>query len=77
MLRTVGTLLVMLYMQNRYTHPSTGQSDHANRSFLRHAIASPRRLRRDILMGLTYNISHWILLEIMLAISSNTVWYFV
>jgi hypothetical protein len=75
MLRTAGTLMVKSKMQDRRSEVSTGLSNHGTFGFLRHAIVSPRRLRRDILLGLAYNILYIILSELLSGISSSSlVW---
>jgi hypothetical protein len=72
MLRTAGTLMVKSKMQDRRNEVSTGLSNHGTFGFLRHAIISPRRLRRDILLGLAYNILYIIFSEFLSGMSSSS-----
>jgi hypothetical protein len=72
MLRTAGTLMVKSKMQDRRNETSTGLSNHGTFGFLRHAIISPRRLRRDIFLGLAYNVLYMIFSELLSGISSSS-----
>lgn len=49
-------------------------SDHGSFVFLRHAIASPERLRKDLFLGLTYNILYSLLTNLISGIFSSLLW---
>ncbi|KEQ89211.1 hypothetical protein M438DRAFT_308423 [Aureobasidium pullulans EXF-150] len=75
LLHTVGTLMVSHYFQDhRLTLRSQSQRRHSFLDFLRNAISSPRRLRRDLTLGIAYNTMYTILNTSLQSISSNTVW---
>jgi hypothetical protein len=60
--------------QNRRSETTSGHSDHGYFGLLRHAIGSRRRLRRDIFLGLTYNILYLLLTGLLSLISSSLLW---
>ena len=68
MLRTAGTLMVRSRTQD-HRISTTGSSEH-----LLHAIASPGTLRRDVFLGLGYNILYFLLANLISAISSSPTW---
>ncbi|THV72959.1 hypothetical protein D6D28_03599 [Aureobasidium pullulans] len=75
LLHTVGTLMVSHYFQDhRLTLRSQSQRRHSFLDFLRNAISSPRRLRRDLTLGIAYNTMYTILNTSLQSIYSNTVW---
>jgi hypothetical protein len=74
MLRTAGTLMVKSKTQDRRSDDTSGLSNHGYFGFLQHAIISPRRLRRDIFLGLTYNILYLLLTGLLSLISSSLIW---
>jgi hypothetical protein len=74
MLRTAGTLMVKSKIQDHRSEISVGLSNHGTFGFLRHAIASPGKLRRDILLGLAYNVLYMIFSELLSGISSSLAW---
>jgi hypothetical protein len=71
-LRTAGTIMVKSKMQDHRSEVSAGLSNHGTFGFLRHAIVSPRRLRRYILLGIAYNILYAILSELLSGICSSS-----
>lgn len=74
MLRSTGTLMVMTHMQDHRDQENRAQSIHANLGSLRHAISSRRRLRKEIILGVTYNVIYLALKELLSCISSNPIW---
>ena len=52
----------------------SGQSKLGNFGSLRHAIASPRRLRRDLFLGLAYNTLYVLLHGLLSVFSSSLIW---
>jgi hypothetical protein len=67
-------LMVKSKIQDHRSEISAGLSNHGTFGFLRHAIASPRKLRRDILLGLAYNVLYMIFSELLSGISSSLAW---
>lgn len=75
MLHTIGTLTVAHHSKEyRFTPRSQSQRRHPSLEFFRNAISSPRRLRRDFILGIAYNTMYTILITNLQYISSNTVW---
>lgn len=75
MLYTIGTLMVSHYSQDhRLTSRSQSQRCCSFLDFLRCGTSSPRRLRRDFILGVAYNTMYTILITNLQSISSNTVW---
>lgn len=75
MLHTIGTLMVALYSEDhRFTPRSQPQRHHSFLDFLRHGISSPRRLRRDFILGIAYNTMYTILITNLQSMSSNAFW---
>ncbi|THY24943.1 hypothetical protein D6D01_05249 [Aureobasidium pullulans] len=75
MIHTIGTLMVSHYFQDhRLTPRSRPQHRNSFLDFLRNAVSSPRRLRRDLTLGIAYNTMYTILITNLQSISSNTVW---
>lgn len=60
--------------RDRHDRDTHKFSNHANLGYLRHALASPRRLRRDIVLGVTYNILSLLLVNLLTSISSSLTW---
>ncbi|TIA17013.1 hypothetical protein D6C80_04178 [Aureobasidium pullulans] len=75
MLHTIGTVMVANYSKDhRFTPRYQSQRRHSFLDFFRNAISSPRRLRRDFILGIAYNTMYTILITNLQSISSNTVW---
>jgi hypothetical protein len=66
--------MVMTHMKDHRDKEHRAQSIHANLGSLRHAISSRRRLRKDIILGITYNVIYLTLKELLSCISSNPIW---
>jgi len=57
---------------------SGGQANHGNIfGFLRLAVDSPRRLRRDVFLGLTHNILYSLIANLLSAFFASTAWHFI
>jgi hypothetical protein len=74
MLRSTATLIVMTHMQDRRDKENRAQSIHANLGSLRHVVSSRRRLRKDIILGITYNMIYLAFNELLSCISLNSIW---
>jgi hypothetical protein len=74
MLQTAGTLMVKSKTQDRRSDNTSGHSNHGYLGFFQHAIMSPRRLRRDVFLGLAYNILYLLLTGLLSLISSSLLW---
>jgi hypothetical protein len=73
MLRTAGTLMVKSKTQDQRNH-TPRQSNHGNFGFLRQATVSSRTLRRDVFLGVTFNILYSLLTNLISSISSSMTW---
>lgn len=73
MLRSMGALIVDFHMQDRRHERNRARST-ANLGFLYHAVGNPRKLRKDISLGVTYNVAYLLLKHLLLSVSSNLVW---
>jgi hypothetical protein len=60
--------------QDRRSETTSELSNHGHFGSLHHAIGSRRRLRRDILLGITYNILYLLLTGFLSLISSSLTW---
>jgi hypothetical protein len=60
--------------QNRRSDDTSGLSNQGYFGLLRNAIGSRRRLRRDIFLGLAYNILYLLLTGLLSLISSSLLW---
>ncbi|KEQ66628.1 uncharacterized protein M437DRAFT_62816 [Aureobasidium melanogenum CBS 110374] len=73
-LRTAGTLMVETKTRYHHDRDSSRLFNHTNLGYLRHALASPRRLRRDIILGFTYNTLFLLLSNLVSSFSSSASW---
>lgn len=66
----------MVEIKTRYHHDrdSSRLFNHTNLGYLRHALVSPRRLRRDIILGITYNTLFLLLSNLVSSFSSSASW---
>ncbi|KAH0288288.1 hypothetical protein M436DRAFT_48871 [Aureobasidium namibiae CBS 147.97] len=82
-LRTAATLMVenktRVHRSNSSSSSSSGgQANHGNIfGFLRLAVDSPRRLRRDVFLDLTYNILHSLFTNLLSGFFASTTWRFI
>lgn len=60
--------------RGRQDQDSYKLSGHANLGYIRHALASPRRLRRNVVLGVTYNMLFLLLNSLLSSISSSLTW---
>lgn len=73
-LRTAGTLMVEIKTRYHHDRDSSRLFNHTNLGYLRHALVSPRRLRRDIILGITYNTLFLLLSNLVSSFSSSASW---
>jgi hypothetical protein len=66
--------MVVTHMQDHRDKENRAQPIHANLGSLRHAISSRRRLRKDSILGITYNMIYLTLKVLLSCISSNPLW---
>lgn len=74
MLRSVGTLVVNFHMQDRHNQTSRERTTNANLGFLYQAIGSPRKLRKDISLGVAYNGAYLVMHYLLSSVSSSPIW---